>query len=394
MRIFVVALSLLLAINVSANEKNYSFHGSISREVLENYLARSMTFSLALGKDDQSIDESLRFLSSTKPKFVGRAIGIWGSEDKMNDKVWLDSAQERFAMIHELDSLIVLQCAMFEIITDKVNKVPIPKWVFEEFDLPYEKRNFRYEDMLLDGGRYSNRDFWAKNQSVPNIVKLETQMWFYYLAATYIDLGIEAIHFGQVALIGSNDNFNLDNFYSCVDRIRSYAAKNARRGYVLIDAHTPLGGIINDKGELLFDFHSFPVRAKELPDRPCEAVLEVNYLDAIYKSSMGGRSPSGWECESLPYIVEIDNYGQSPTPGKAGAKWYIWGYDEITWFINQPTFYRNYWLEYAHRWIRMTDPNGYLQMPGWRGKYKANRPSAACPDGFDQEDTIIKIWNE
>ncbi|MFI3295354.1 MAG: hypothetical protein R3Y19_04980 [Rikenellaceae bacterium] len=374
-------------------ERDYDFEGSISREVLENYLRRSITFSLALGQNDSSMEESLRFLANTRPKFVGRAIGIWGSENKINDQRWLDDARSGFEQIHALDPTIVLQCAMFEIITSKVNEVAIPAWVFEEFDLPVETRNFRYEDMLLDAGRYSVRDFWNKDQSVPNIVKTETQMWFYFLAATYINLGIEAIHFGQVALMGSNDNANLDCFYSTVARIRSYASQNARRGYVIIDAHTPLGGIINDRRELLFDFHSFPIRAREIADRPKEAELMVNYLDAIYKNSMGGISPSGWECESLPYLVEIDNYGQAPRPGEAGQTWYIWGWDEITWFTNQPEYYRNYWLEYAWTWVRTTDPNGFLQMPGWRGRYRANTKSDACPNGSNQEQTIKMIWD-
>ncbi|MBE7503090.1 MAG: hypothetical protein HS113_22970 [Verrucomicrobiales bacterium] len=52
-------------------------------------------------------------------------------------------------------------------------------------------------------------------------------------------------------------------------------------------------------------------------------------------------------------------------------------------------------------WVRRTDPNGYLQMPGSRtlasptnGKrwYYANRPSAAVPDGFGDEDAIRSIW--
>lgn len=389
-----ILISILALSGFSADtiKRNYDFHGSISREVLENYLRRSMTFTFALGSGEEPLDEALRFISNTKPKFVGRAIGIWGGEDKMNNQQWLDNAKYSFEKIHEIDPLIVLQCAMFEIITENVGSVAIPEWVFEEFGLPVEKRNFRYEDMLIDVGRFSVRDFWNKNHSVPNIVKQETQMWFYYLAATYINLGIEAIHFGQVSLIGSNDNANLDCFYKTVARIRKYASKHARRGYVIIDAHTPLGGVINDKRELLFDFHSFPVRAKEVVDRPREAILEVGYHDAIYKNSMGGITPSGWECESLPYLVEIDNYGQAARPGEAGQWWHVWGWDEITWYRNQPEYYRNYWLEYAWTWIRTTDPNGFLQMPAKRGVYRANTQSEACPTGSNQEETIKRIW--
>ena len=79
-----------------------------------------------------------------------------------------------------------------------------------------------------------------------------------------------------------------------------------------------------------------------------------------------------------------------------------WGSIEIDWFARQPEKYRNEWLRYAWDWIRKNDPNGYLQMQGskclnpqdaggakW---YHANTKSQACPEGFNQEETIKAIW--
>ena len=54
-------------------------------------------------------------------------------------------------------------------------------------------------------------------------------------------------------------------------------------------------------------------------------------------------------------------------------------------------------------WVRTTDPNGYLEMPGSRGItngphaggtrwYHANDPSAAVPHGMGDEETIRAIW--
>ena len=87
---------------------------------------------------------------------------------------------------------------------------------------------------------------------------------------------------------------------------------------------------------------------------------------------------SGWECESLPYFVEIDNYGCQPaellnTP----VDYYPWGYDECSWFAQQPKEYRAAWLQYAHDWIRENDPAGYLEMLGVRGisVYDENSPT-------------------
>ena len=79
----------------------------------------------------------------------------------------------------------------------------------------------------------------------------------------------------------------------------------------------------------------------------------------------------------------------------------MWGYDEISWFASQPKEYRAKWLRYAWDWVRKTDPNGFLQMPGSRtvrspldGRrwYFANRPSAAIPDGLGDEDVIRAVW--
>ena len=152
----------------------------------------------------------------------------------------------------------------------------------------------------------------------------------------------------------------------CSTLVRAYAAKHARRHMVLCDGHTPRGGLVRD-GRLLLDFHSFPLRIMEVPDKPQEAILKVGFSDGIYGRSKGGTTPSGWKCDHLPYLVEIDNWGVSRTPGqaKAGGIW-VWGYDEITWFAHQSKEYRSSWLQYAWDWVRKTDPNGYLQMPGSR----------------------------
>jgi hypothetical protein len=201
--------------------------------------------------------------------------------------------------------------------------------------------------------------------------------------------------------MNGNDR-NLDNYSQVLALIRSYAAKNARRHMVLCDSHVPSGGLVRD-GQLLMDFHSFPLRIMEVPDKPQEAILKLGFSDGIYNRSKGGTTFSGWKCEHLPYLVEIDNWGVSKQPGqaKAGSIW-IWGYDEITWFAHQPPQYRSNWLHYAQNWVRQTDPNGHLQMPGSRTLvspldkqrwYYANNPSPKVPEGFGDEDAIRAIWS-
>ena len=45
-----------------------------------------------------------------------------------------------------------------------------------------------------------------------------------------------------------------------------------------------------------------------------EAELQVGHLDRFYKHSKGCMAPSGWSCQSLAYVVELDNFGRSRTP--------------------------------------------------------------------------------
>lgn len=369
----------------SENKKkpNYFFKGKISRTILENYLARSATVASLL---HLTLDDDLRMMQNTGVKFAGRVIWMWGGESKID--ALIDKGIPFVKRIHAMGPDIILQGAIFEIITTDVNNVPIPASVFEEFNLAPENRNFNYEKMIYPFGHRVNH--WDKDASVPDMSRTETKMWFFYVAKRWIDLGLEAIHFGQVEIMDDRDRKRV-HWRDVIARIRSYAMKHARRNIVLCDAHVPSGGIVHD-GKLMFDLHSFPSRPKSLKGQPYKAILEKGFSDSIYGRSAGGLTPSGWSCESLPYIVEIDNFGSSDHAGeyRESDKIHVWGWDEINWFINQPESYRNEWLEYAYRWVRENDPNGYFQLPLRRFQHYS--ASMHDPKGKRQEKTIKKIW--
>ena len=387
---------------------DYRFKGSISREVLENYLARSITMA-ELYRSPGNLDDDIRMLKNIGAKFVGRSIYLWGGEARIANPQFLAQGREMAARIHRHDPDVALEACVFEIVTQQVGKVPVPAWVFKEFGLPVETRNFDYSKMLSPSKH--NVDHWGQGSSVPDIRQNETKMWFYFLSASYMNIGIEALHFGQLDLVGSEDPSNW-NWADLLKRVRAYAAKKARRHFVLCDAHVPKGGPVVD-GRLLLDFHAFPLRPKEVADSPRKTILQAGYSDAFYGRSNGGVAPSGWKCDRLPYLVEFDNFGGTPTPGQASqtrsASIFAWGYDEITWFAQQPEAYRNEWLRYAWNWLKEHDRNGFLEMPGSRmltngppnagdgGRanwYFANTQSPACPRGFSQEETIKTIWLE
>ncbi|HZE85456.1 MAG TPA: hypothetical protein VE035_14170, partial [Puia sp.] len=380
--------------------RDYHFDKTISREVLENYLSRAISMEgLLNGRGD--LDDNIRMLKTTGAKFIGRSICLWGGEANLLNN--FERARQQVPKVHAADPDMILEACIFEIVTSQVEQVPIPDWAFTALGLPVEKRNFRYEDMLYVDGR--RKDQWGKGASVPDVSRMETRLWFYFLAASYIDLGFEAIHYGQVELMNGNDK-DLAIWAQVFSLARSYAVIHARRHMILCDAHTPGGGFVRD-GKLLLDFHAFPLRIMEVPDKPQEAILKLGFSDGLYNTSKGGASYSGWSCEHLPYLVELDNYGVSNGPGqpgqsKGGFDW-IWGYDEITWFAHQTREYRSNWLRYAQDWVQKTDPNGHLEMPGSRTErspldkrrwYYANNPSSAVPDGLGDEEAIRAIWEE
>lgn len=378
-------LLLVLSADAEPDSKiDYHFNGNISRQVLENYLARSSTFGSLL---HLTLDDDLRMIKNTGVKFAGRAVWMWGGESKIDELV--RRGEPFVKKIHAIDPDIILQGAIFEVVTRDVDNVPVPATVFKEFGVPQESRNFSYKAMLYPFGHRHNH--WSKGSSVPDMSRLETRMWFFYVAKRWIDMGIEAIHFGQVEIMDDWDRSHR-HWRDIMKRIRAYAKKNARRHMVLSDAHVPSGGIVHD-GKLMFDLHSFPSRPKSVKGQPYKAILEKGFSDSIYGRSKGGTTPSGWKCDALPYIVEIDNFGVSDHPGqyRESDRIHVWGWDEINWFIKQPENYRNEWLEYAYDWIRKTDQNGYFQLPLRRFEHYS--ASMNAPKGMRQERTIKKIWD-
>lgn len=380
----------------AANE--YHFDSSISRVVLDNYLSRSISMEgLLNGRGD--FDDNIRMLNRIGARFIGRSICLWGHESQLLANFARARVQVPKVLAGEPDR--ILEACIFEIVTAQVEQVPVPAWAFTALGMPIQQRNFRYADMLYTDGRF--RDQWGKDASVPDVSRPETRLWFYFLAASYVDLGFEAIHYGQVELMNKNDP-DLAYWLQVFQLARDYARIHARRHLLLCDAHTPGGGLIKD-GRLLLDFHAFPLRIKELPDTPQAAILELGFSDGLYRRSKGGVTPSGWTCDHLPYLVEFDNYGVSPAPGQPGQghggfDW-VWGYDEITWFAHQSREYRAKWLRYAWDWVHRVDTNAHLEMPGSRTMtspldhkkwYYANDPGPAVPEGLGDEEAIMNVW--
>ncbi|MCE5200087.1 MAG: hypothetical protein ABFD54_00590 [Armatimonadota bacterium] len=406
MKGFVLALVVLsvvmltLPIAHAANTGNYVFDGSISREVLENYLSRSDMYEY-LSTDTASFEEGRRFIKNIQAKMVCRAATDWGGAWGEISGAYMSTCKNYNDILHRDDPQLIIQCAILESINKTGRDWPvIPDWVCSAFGQSYTGRNFDYNLMIYADGKYVNH--WGTDSSVPDISRVETQMWFYYRATEYIDAGFEAIHLGQMSLMGENDT-NYTAWNTVITKIRAYAALHAPRHYVLIDGTPDVNNPPIVSGKLLLDFILFPQRPTENVSEPQKAYLQMGRTGTIYGLSPGGTHPSGWTCTRSPYLLDFDHWANSSNPGTAGQGiLYVWGYDETDWYARQPESYRNYWLSYVTEWLQQNDPNGFLVMPGhdvistqiYSGDsyYHANTASPACPNGFNQEKTIKKIW--
>ncbi|MEI7731857.1 MAG: hypothetical protein WCO56_19955 [Verrucomicrobiota bacterium] len=381
--IFLITTPILCA---QTTPRDYRFDGSISLPVLQNYLSRAIHMG-RLGEGVGNTADNLRMVKSLGAKYLGRVIVIFGKESTFPQR--LKTTRTLGAQIHADDPDVILEGGVFEYVSTDVNTLPIPAYVFQQFNLPVETRNFRQADMVFADNPIIKRPF-----TVPDITKLETQLWYYYLATSQIDAGMESIHWGYFEPQAVNDKASrYANYYDMLARVRLYARTHARRHFVLCNADTGPTIVVGDK--LLFDFGSAPLggcKPKVVFEQPQKVILTGKY------NSGRGITPSGWKTAKLPFLIHFDNTGRQGPPDTG-----IWGRDEITWFANQPEAYRNEFLRYADNYISTMWPDnvGHLEMPGNRiitpaingnRNYIANA-RALNPLGFNQEETIRQIWS-
>ena len=390
--------------------RSYSFNSEMSENVLRSYLSRSITMSGILFEsvwydgDAPYREDDERMVLNIGAKFIGRTIFMWGRDNNINNPLFLSEAKEKIERMHAIDADIIFQAGIFEIVTPSVNEVFVPAYVFEAFEIPVENRNFKYDDMLNLNG-WTGQWGGVNKGSAPDVTRMESKLWYYFLATKYMNIGIEAIHWGQVNMTAFDDKSNkYQSWFELIGKVREYASEQARRKFVLNDGHAGTTGVVVD-GQILLDFNSFPMRFRDKAGEPQKSEMVITSR-TIYRQSKGGTTYSGWDCDHLPYLVEFDNFGISDTPGEFDSTGKThWGYDEITWFALQPEEYRNEFLWYTVNWLKEKDPNGYIQMPGkrvitpntttWGNQYRANSSNGDMSElGYNQELTIKQIWNE
>src|SRR5260370_10430880 len=93
--------------------QDFQFDSSMSRPVLENYLDRSISFTELLHDDltqprnHRGVDprDNMRLILSSKAKFVGRALFVWGREKEL--AAFLKRAKPYALALHKADPQII-----------------------------------------------------------------------------------------------------------------------------------------------------------------------------------------------------------------------------------------------------------------------------------------------
>ena len=130
-RTFLVSIAIAMAAPVAASSKPFeSFEGSITRAGLEHYLSRAVTME-GLLHEHGSLENSVRFLRRVGARFAGRTLYLWGGE--RNLEVLLDKARFREGRLHRAMPELMLQAAIFEIVTEDVNELTLPASIARQF---------------------------------------------------------------------------------------------------------------------------------------------------------------------------------------------------------------------------------------------------------------------
>lgn len=391
----------------------------VSEALVRHHLERSLSVQELASTATTTAQRTALFdwAGTAGLRLAGRVGGWWASPPTEKEaETIFNRLRSNCQQLHARVPDAVVQGCLFEVILPTVDNFTIPnrmRATFGEDTLRVPSRHFRFADMMYPAyfdSANANHYRWDQRlpgaaPGVPDLSRVETQLWFYYCAARQIDAGCEALHFGQIRLMDDRDPGHRA-IWSLMQRIRRYA-RTRNRGFVLCDAHThgeyydphPDTPLPDSVRQLLFDFHSTPLRPEECDTTRGSsqaAYLTLSWRDpeggGIYRVSRGGRAPGGWLCRHLPAQAEFDN-GLDGVHDKPNQWPLVWGRDEISWYANQPSAYRSKWLIYANARVRQLDPDTYFQPAGARWVELPSYPHNqywATEGG--QAETIRAIW--
>ncbi|MHB1001885.1 MAG: hypothetical protein ACYC27_21810 [Armatimonadota bacterium] len=413
-----------------ANKKSpLYFYGqkSLTKPILESYLDQAIVHMSGSSTEPEVYGErSRQFLKDTGTKFIHWADLGWVRLYTQKD--W-DNIVSGVDAVHGTDwgSDIIFECGIMEAIgRHEIDNTPIPEWLLRILnDLgvqdnrkagPNGKGYFNYEAMFdrnasdwpknLVGLWYSNLE---REQSVPGITMLETQIYYAYLIAEYIDAGFEGIMFGQTMLTGARDKDN-----SALNALCSFAKKwasaRAYRHAVTLTSHvynaTDYPKSPASKAKPLFTHLTWPSRLS-YSEKPPYTIQFGPDVKATAKRQGGEEIIHLLSLpHDLPILIEIDNFGGDPRINDFAD-------DDITAYaaktpVERRAFLKKYYFD-SRKW-KNADGNGrvHFALAGYRclirriSLYTLPNGDLSAPVNFylpfreagGEEDTIRELFKQ
>lgn len=234
--------------------------------------------------------------------------------------------------------------------------------------------------------------------------KIESMMWFYFVATKYIDMGYKSIHMGIYYHYANKYTIDpgYEKLYLLCTKIREYA--QSENTFVLLTAETGLESSpkLKNSDYLVFDFDSRAMRPHEIEsinsgDFGCVGIVEIentvfdqepcdmeNYPAVIdpcvisqFGQSVGGISPLGCHFSKVPYYIHWDfgtgvlgELGQDdcfeidPMVGQPSLE-LTYGYEDTRWFgLLLSSDCKASWIESMYCQFRNEfGSDGFLQIP-------------------------------
>lgn len=279
----------------------------------------------------------------------------------------------------------IIGATMLEHVDELVNNVEIPTHVINAF--AQEINESGNSDHYNNGPvNFTHSNIVASGTSTPHIAKLEAQMYFYYLATQFIDLGYKCFipdYVNWSIKIGHDPT--LDNTYNVLSKVRAYAAAN--NTFVIFSTYNSYTKTTHNVHGFLFDFKSGAARPHEsanlsvcagsintviLPTAPygSEIMHEKYGGVGVYNNCDYGYAAHSPE-NRVPFNIGFDWHSGTCYDGPGGpASQYtdpscVWGYDEAMWFYAlSDDNCRVEWLRYAFYETRNISHRGFFFMPG------------------------------
>jgi len=327
----------------------YTFNGDISQQILINYLSKAVEWMPPVvdGTMDKYVsrvgfDQFYQETAGVGAKFILSAENTWRNESIYQSDI--SNLQSTIDQTHIRDPDIIFNVFLAERVNRSyVNVIPIPAYVFQAFGLPVQTRNFNYSAMFGNNWPYVNE--WGMDSSVPDITQAETQMWYYYYATQYINVGFESVWLGQVYLTATYDTgYTATN--SLVEKIHEYGKAHARRGVVLVISHQL--GDVTYQGKQIFDFSFYPTQFMLDQSGKMTASLPMaQYVDCDHYPDLCKFYQNHPLNQTIPLLLMLDNGGPSNDLYVPQLN----GYDPITYFATRTASERHDFLSRAYNGV-------------------------------------------